>query len=109
MMYVFGVFAESVELAYNFVLSAFSCEVAWFATVVALVALFLVAFAGVVAELLLWFALMDCVEVHGFRSLGLVVSGGLGSGQESSLVRSEGLSSLVRVIQGYARSSSIKA
>jgi hypothetical protein len=52
-IYVFSVFTESVELAYNFVLLAISCEVARFATVVVVVALFLVAFAKVVAELFL--------------------------------------------------------
>jgi hypothetical protein len=95
---VFGTFTESVELAYNFVLLAVSREVARFAIVVAVVALFLVAFAEVVAELLLRFTLMDCVEVHWFWALGLVVPGGLSPGRESLLVWLEGLSSFIPIV-----------
>jgi hypothetical protein len=61
---VFSTFTKSVELAYNFVLLVISCEVARFAIVVAVVAFFFVAFAEVVAKLLLRFTLIDCVEVY---------------------------------------------
>jgi hypothetical protein len=61
---VFSTFTKSVKLAYNFVLSAISCEVARLAIVVAVVTLFLVAFAKVIAKLLLRFTLIDCVKVH---------------------------------------------
>jgi hypothetical protein len=61
---VFSTFTKSIKLAYNFILLVISYEVARFTTVIAVVALFLIAFAEVVTELLLRFTLIDCVEVY---------------------------------------------
>jgi hypothetical protein len=64
LIYVFSTFTKSVKLAYNFILLAISREVARFTTVIAVVALFLIAFTEVIAELLLRFTLIDYIKVH---------------------------------------------
>jgi hypothetical protein len=60
-------FAENVELASDFVLhAAVLCEVAGFATVVAILVIFLlvVALAEVSSKLFLWVALMNSIKVY---------------------------------------------
>jgi hypothetical protein len=64
LIYIFSTFTKSIKLAYNFILSAISCKVARLTIVIAVIALFLVTFAEVIAKLLLRFTLIDYIEVY---------------------------------------------
>jgi hypothetical protein len=62
-------------MSHNFVLRlAVSREVAWLATVITVIILFLIAVTLSVTKLFLWFPLLKHIQVHWFRSAGLVES-----------------------------------